>query len=82
MGKRFWFAGKLIVAFGFEELNLNRIMLTVSEPNEGAIRAYKNAGFKLEGKMRQACYRDNQFHDKLMMSILRQEWDSTQSQPL
>lgn len=73
---------KLIVAFGFEELNLNRIMLTVSEPNGGAIKAYKNAGFKLEGKMRQACYRDNKFHDKLMMSILRQEWNSAPSNPL
>ncbi|MDF2474834.1 MAG: family N-acetyltransferase [Sphingobacterium sp.] len=67
---------KLIVALGFEELNLNRIMLTVSEPNYAAVKAYTNAGFKLEGKMRQACYRDNKFHDKLIMSILREEWNN------
>lgn len=66
---------KLIVDAGFEELNLNRIMLTVSEPNYAAIKAYKNAGFKIEGRMRQACYRDNKFHDKLIMSILRDEWN-------
>ncbi|WP_293947294.1 MULTISPECIES: GNAT family N-acetyltransferase [unclassified Sphingobacterium] len=67
---------KLIVDIGFKELNLNRIMLTVSEPNYAAVKAYTNTGFKLEGKMRQACYRDNKFHDKLIMSILREEWNN------
>ncbi len=65
----------MIVDAGFEELNLNCIMLTVSEPNYAAIKAYKNAGFKIEGRMHQACYRDNKFHDKLIMSILRDEWN-------
>lgn len=67
---------QLIVASGFEELNLNRIMLTVSEPNYAAVKAYTNVGFKFEGKMRQACYRDNKFHDKLIMAILKEEWSS------
>jgi RimJ/RimL family protein N-acetyltransferase len=65
---------KQILAYGFEELNLNRIMLTVSAPNIGGIRAYEKAGFKKEGIMRNACFRDGQFHDKIMMSILRDEW--------
>lgn len=65
---------KLLLAIGFEKLGLNRIMLTVSEPNYAAIKAYENAGFKLEGRMREACFRDNQFHDKLLMSILKDEW--------
>jgi len=65
---------KLILAIGFGKLELNRIMLTVSEPNYTAIKAYENACFKLEGRMRKACFRDNQFHDKLLMSILEDEW--------
>ncbi len=48
--------------------------MTVSEPNIGGIKAYENAGFKLEGQLRQACYRDNEYHDKLIMSILKSEW--------
>jgi RimJ/RimL family protein N-acetyltransferase len=50
-------------------------MLTVSTPNYGGIRAYENAGFKKEGIMRNACFRDGQFHDKIMMSILKDEWE-------
>ncbi len=65
---------QLLLAIGFEKLGLNRIMLTVSEPNYAAIKAYENAGFKPEGRMRKACFRDNQFHDKLLMSILKDEW--------
>jgi len=65
---------ELILNIGFTDINLNRIFLTVSEPNTGGINAYKNAGFKFEGKMRQACFRDNQFHDKIIMSIIKSEW--------
>jgi RimJ/RimL family protein N-acetyltransferase len=63
-----------ILKYGFDKLNLNRIVLTVSEPNKGAIRAYEKAGFKLEGRLRQACYRDDKFHDKIVMSILKSEY--------
>jgi len=68
------FITKEIVKSGFQELRLNRIMLTVSEKNVGAIKAYKNANFKTEGIMRQAFYRDGNFHDKIIMSILKDEW--------
>jgi RimJ/RimL family protein N-acetyltransferase len=63
-----------VIEYGFEKLNLNRIMLTVSAPNIGGIRAYEKAGFKFEGTLRQACFRDGQYHDKIMMSILRKEF--------
>lgn len=50
-------------------------MLTVSEPNIGGIRAYEKAGFKFEGRLRQACFREGNYHDKIMMSLLRDEWE-------
>lgn len=68
------FVTKDIVRRGFEELKLNRIMLTVSEKNAGAIKAYTNAKFKTEGVMRQAFHRDGKFHDKIIMAILREEY--------
>lgn len=64
-----------ILARGFGQLGLNRIMLTVFEPNVGGVKAYLKAGFVLEGRLRQACYRDGAFHDKLVMSVLREEWE-------
>lgn len=66
---------RCVVAYGFESLNLNRIMLTVSSLNTAGIHAYTNAGFTREGVLRQACYRDGQYHDKIVMSILRSEWE-------
>ncbi|TGE28169.1 GNAT family N-acetyltransferase [Hymenobacter metallicola] len=78
--KRYWGQGigtavtQQVVSRGFQELGLNRIMLTVSEPNAGGVKAYLRAGFQLEGRLRKACYRHNAFHDKLVMSVLKEEW--------
>jgi len=67
------FVTREIIKIGFEQLNLNRIVLTVFEENEYAIKAYKNAGFKIEGILRQASYRDKKFHNKIIMSVLKEE---------
>ena len=50
-------------------------MLTVSEPNIGGIKAYKNVGYKIEGRLRESTFRDNNFHDKIIMSVLKSEWE-------
>lgn len=65
---------KQVLALGFTVHRLNRIMLTVSESNIGGIKAYSNAGFVVEGRLRAACYRDGLFHDKIVMSVLKAEW--------
>jgi RimJ/RimL family protein N-acetyltransferase len=80
--KSYWNQGygtqvmKLLVQHGFETLNLNRIMLDVYETNPRAIRAYQKAGFVHEGRKRQANYQNGEYCDVLIMSILRQEWES------
>ena len=63
-----------ILKIGFIDFKLNRIMLTVSEPNIGGLKAYEKVGYKIEGRLREASFRDNKFHDKLIMSILKSEW--------
>ena len=62
---------KQIVEIGFNDYKLNRIMLTVSEPNIGGVKAYKNAGFEQEGVLRNACFRNGSFHNKIIMSIIK-----------
>lgn len=66
---------QLIIHYGFVSLNLHRIMLTVSSLNISGIKAYIKAGFQQEGVLRQACYRDGAYHDKVVMAILRPEWE-------
>jgi diamine N-acetyltransferase len=67
-------AMQLLIKHGFENLNLNRLALDVYEDNLGAIRAYEKAGFVLEGRKRQAMYKDGRYLDILVMSVLRDEW--------
>jgi len=68
-------ATKQILEISFLKHRLNKIFLTVSEPNIGGIKAYKKAGFKYKGKLKQACFRDNEYHDKVKMSLLKWEWE-------
>lgn len=67
-------AMRLLLRHGFETYNLNRIYLRVFETNPRAVRSYEKAGFTLEGRERQAMYKDGRYIDVLLMSILRGEW--------
>ncbi len=72
-------AVRLIVRYGFEDLNLNRITLGVFANNPKAIRCYEKAGFVLEGRFRQALYRGGRYVDELSYAILREEWEKARS---
>lgn len=80
--KSYWGKGiastvtKEIVKIGFHNLNLHRIFLTASTSNFGAIRAYEKAGFVHEGRMREAFYRNNEYSDKVVMGILKSQFES------
>jgi diamine N-acetyltransferase len=67
-------ATRLLLKHGFNTLNLHRIFLRVFETNKRAIRSYDKAGFVIEGRMREAVYRDGNYVDVLLMSVLRSEW--------
>ena len=67
---------KTITSYGFNELDLHRIFLTVSELNHRAVKAYKKAGYKYEGILRDAALRDGKFHNKIVMSLLSTEWET------
>jgi RimJ/RimL family protein N-acetyltransferase len=68
----------LAVRYGFEELDLNRIELSVFAHNERCLRAYRNAGFVQEGRQRQAFYRNGKYHDVLLFGIVRSDWERMQ----
>lgn len=67
-------AVRLLLQHGFNTLNLNRIYLQVFATNPRAIRAYEKAGFTVEVRERQAEFRNGQYIDILLMSILRDEF--------
>jgi RimJ/RimL family protein N-acetyltransferase len=64
----------LMIKYGFDVLNLNRIQLHVCVTNEAGIKAYERAGFVKEGLLRQAMYKEGAYYDFFVMGILRQEY--------
>jgi RimJ/RimL family protein N-acetyltransferase len=67
-------AVRVIVGYGFREMGLHRIELSVAPFNPAGIRAYGKAGFVEEGRRRGAVLHDGRWYDELSMSILDHEW--------
>jgi len=67
-------AMRLILQYGFIELNLRRISLGLHAYNERALKTYQKVGFQLEGRTRGDGLRDGVRFDGLWMGILREEW--------
>jgi [ribosomal protein S5]-alanine N-acetyltransferase len=78
--KNFWGRGigeevtRLVVEYGFQRLNLNRIGLGVFAEHEAAVRCYQAVGFKTEGKFREEMFSDGTYKDRLWMGLLRSEY--------
>ncbi|MFH1777832.1 MAG: GNAT family protein [Candidatus Omnitrophota bacterium] len=67
-------ANSLIVAYGFDKLNLHKVYLGVNADNVGAVKSYEKTGFKREGVLRDEIYRNGRYYDAVVMSILREEF--------
>jgi RimJ/RimL family protein N-acetyltransferase len=67
-------AVRVIVGYGFREMGLHRIQLTVAPFNPAGIRAYEKAGFAEEGRLRESVLHDGRWYDEVLMSILDHEW--------
>lgn len=63
-----------ILDFGFDELPLERIYLTVYDFNLQARQLYTKIGFVHEGTKRKVFRHQGQLHDAHIMAILRDEW--------
>ena len=59
-----------VIDWCFGQLNVHRIWLLVLETNEHALALYRKMGFQVEGRMRQAIWRDGAWRDYVMMSLL------------
>lgn len=65
---------KMLAAYAFNKLNLNRLGLGVVAENKAAVRAYKKAGFVEEGRFAQHFFRGGRFFDTVRMGLLRKEF--------
>ena len=70
-------ATSLMLHHAFDNLALHRVGLSVFSYNVRAIRAYEKAGFRMEGRLREAISRDGRYWDEIQMGILADEWNAS-----
>ena len=71
---------KLVLAYGFQMLNLHSIYLTTDGSNIRGQRAYQKAGFREVGRFREHCIVDRERYDLICMDCLASEF--TMPEPL
>jgi RimJ/RimL family protein N-acetyltransferase len=78
--KQFWSKGygteaaRLIIRYGFEQLNLHRISSSAWFFNERSLRMHLKVGFREEGRRRENVYKNGAYHDEVMFGLLKEEW--------
>lgn len=65
----------LLLKFGFNDLNLNKIYLNVFATNSRAVKAYEKVGFNKEGDFKQQAYINGSYLDVVFMAILKEHYD-------
>src|SRR6185312_2261295 len=69
-------ATRAMLGHGFRDLNLHRIYLFVLDSNAAAQRMYEKAGFRHEGTMRDAAFKNGRYEDVHVMGLLASEFAS------
>jgi len=67
-------AARLLIDYGFQQLNLHRISSGALAFNDRSIKLHKKLGFREEGRLRQAMFKNGQYHDHVQFGLLRTEW--------
>ena len=66
-------ATRAMVRHAFFDLNLHRIYVSILRQNLGSIRMCEKAGFREEGTIRDGAYKNGQYHDLVLMGVLKSE---------
>lgn len=67
---------KLLQHEVFEQLGLHRSEWWTNSDNKGSIALAKKMGFREEGRLRDAVFYDNRFHDIIALGLLREEYEA------
>ncbi|MGH4123906.1 MAG: GNAT family N-acetyltransferase [Clostridium sp.] len=65
---------KVLVKFGFENMNFNRIEATVTLGNNASVKALKKADFLQEGIVRERTIMKGKFEDDVILAIIKKDY--------
>jgi len=64
----------IILDYGFDILNLNKIWAEIYEIDSLKLKFFKNLGFKVDANLREHYYYGGEYHTSHILSILRSEY--------
>lgn len=82
LSKDYWKKGLMtdilwqMLFYGFEKLKLNRIEASVLPNNIGSIKLLEKLGFKKEGVFRDALFKNNDYYNLKVYSLLQKEYNN------
>lgn len=65
----------LLLDYAFNERGLNRISANVLTSNTASIKMHQKAGYIMEGVLRQSVYKNGNFQDQAILSILKNDFN-------
>lgn len=67
-------AGILMRQLAFDHLNLNRYCAKCLVEHKVSLISMLANGFKIEGKLRQAIYKNGRYHDQFQLALIREDY--------
>ncbi len=67
-------ASRLMINYGFTELNFHKIFAGVFTPNSRSLRAAEKLGFEKEGVLKEEMYVDGKYHDIHKFALFKRDW--------
>lgn len=78
--KKYWSKGlaseayQLALEYMFKERNMHRIMAVILENNKASLKMHQKVGYQIEGLMRNSIYKNGQWQNQYILSILKNEY--------
>lgn len=73
-------AMKIVLAHCFNEKGMHKVATTAFDFNTSWIEGVKKLGFKQEGQLREHVIKDDAYCDKLIFSLLKRDYESTEKE--
>ena len=66
---------KLLISYCFDELNLNCLTASILDYNSASQHLFEKSGFNQEGRLRQRVFKKGKYHDLLVYSLTKDDFN-------
>lgn len=66
------------MSFLFNKINIHRLHTHIIDYNLASLKLFKKCNWTIEGKERKSVFMNNKYHDNILLSILKEEYNNTE----